>query len=291
MQLLAFGDSLVRLQASSYSSTHARAETIVGSGALAFAGVIFDLDGVVTRTADVHAVAWKRTFDAYLRMRAERGGGEVFREFDRAADYAAFVDGRPRYAGVAAFLASRGITLPHGSPDDPPEAETICGLGNRKNALFQAIVAAEGVACYPTSVALIRELRARGVRVGLATSSRNAALILDRTGLFRWFETVVDGVVSAKLRLRGKPDPDIFLAACANLGLPPARVIVVEDAVAGVEAGARGGFALTVGVAREGNAAGLRIHGADLVVSDLGDTSIDELHRLVCERRRDSRAT
>jgi beta-phosphoglucomutase family hydrolase len=252
--------------------------------------MIFDLDGVVTRTAAVHAVAWKRMFDEFLRRWADRVR-KAFVEFADPHDYLAHVDGRPRYQGVESFLRSRGLTLPSGAVDDPPDAETICGLGNRKNAIFHEIVAAEGVGVYESSVTLIHELRARGVRVGLATSSRNAALILERTGLGALFETVVDGLVSSRLGLHGKPEPDIFTTACANLHVDPARAIVVEDAVAGVQAGARGGFALIVGVAREANARELREHGADVVVTDLAETNLDELSSLVCARHPGSRAS
>lgn len=249
-----------------------------------FGAAIFDLDGVVTRTAAVHSLAWKRMFDEYLRARATERG-EPFREFTHEHDYLAYVDGRPRYQGVATFLKSRGIALPFGSPDDAPEWETVCGLGNRKNAHFNRIVATEGVGLYDSTVALIGELRARGIAVGLATSSRNSAVILNRTGLASLFGTVVDGLVSEKLGLAGKPAPDIFIAAARGLGVDCAQAIVVEDAVAGVEAGAAGGFGLVIGLARENNEAALRTHGADLVVRDLAETSLEEISRLVRAKR------
>ena len=242
------------------------------------------MDGVVTRTAAVHSRAWKRMFDDYLRQRAERGHG-AFREFTHEGDYRRYVDGRPRYQGVAAFLESRGLHLPQGTPDDAPRAETVCGLGNRKNELFNEIIARDGAGLYDSTVALIHDLRARGFKVGLATSSRNSALILGQSGVAGLFATVVDGLVSAQLGLKGKPAPDIFTTASASLGVPPARAVVFEDAVTGVEAGARGGFALVIGIAREGNAAELRRHGADLVVNDLGETSLEAISAAVRAKR------
>lgn len=246
-----------------------------GAG-LAFDAVIFDMDGVVTDTAAVHSTAWKRTFDEYLRRR-EREHGEPFREFSHAGDYRSHVDGKPRYEGVAAFLGSRGIRLPLGAVNDPPGAETICGLGNRKNELFNEVLEMDGVRVYRSTIALIHALRAVGVKVGLATSSRNAARVLAKSGAAPLFAVVVDGLVSEKLGLRGKPQPDIFLRACAELGARARRSIVVEDAVSGVQAGASGGFALVVGVAREHNARELQESGADLVVGDLGELKLEEL--------------
>jgi len=255
-----------------------------GMAALGFDAVIFDMDGVITRTAAVHAQAWRQMFDEFLQHRAERFG-EPFRPFDHPRDYLAHVDGRPRYEGVETFLRSRGIVLARGVPGDLPGFGTVCALGNLKNALFNRIVAEEGVGVYDSSVALIHALRIRGVRIGLATSSRNAAMILERSGTSPLFACVVDGLVAERLGLRGKPESDIFLRACAGLGVAPERAIVVEDAVSGVQAGARGGFALTVGVAREHNARELRENGADWVVADLAGTNPEELSRLVQARR------
>ncbi len=246
----------------------------------AFDAVIFDMDGVVTDTASVHSAAWKQMFDEYLRGRAATNGG-VFRGFTHAHDYRAYVDGKPRYQGVKAFLESRGIRLPAGTPDDPAGRETVCGLGNRKNELFNEIIATSGVKLYASTLALIRALRDEDIKAGLATSSRNAALILARTQTAPLFATIVDGLVSERLGLRGKPHPDIFTTAGANLGAPPARAVVVEDAVSGVRAGARGGFALVIGVAREGNARELREDGADMVVRDLADISVETIDRAV----------
>lgn len=253
-------------------------------GSPSFEAAIFDLDGVLTRTASVHAAAWKQTFDEYLGDRARRSG-TPYREFAQGADYLAHVDGRPRYQGVEAFLESRGIHLPPGSPEDSPERETVCGLGNRKNQLFHDIVESCGVSVYGSTLVLIHDLLKAGVKVGLATSSRNAALVLARTQTAGLFATVVDGIVSEQLGLKGKPHPDIFVTACANLGVPPARAIVVEDAVPGVRAGAAGGFGLVVGVARENNARELHGSGADFVVRDLAEVTVEEISQRVRRKR------
>jgi len=257
----------------------------IGSGGPGdFDAAIFDMDGVVTQTAAVHSIAWKRMFDEYLRSRAARYG-EPLREFTHAGDYLSYVDGRPRYKGVEAFLKSRGLSLPLGSPEDPPGTETICGLGNRKNAIFNQVLESEGVSLFDSTIALIEEMRQRGIKIGLATSSNNSAIVLNKTGTAHLFATVVDGIVSAKLGLKGKPEPDIFATASANLGVPPARAIVIEDAVSGVQAGARGGFALVIGVARDDNERELRDNGADVVVRDLAETSLEQINRLVQHKR------
>jgi len=254
------------------------------AGRAEFDAVIFDMDGVITRTAAVHSRAWKEMFDEYLRRWAAREGG-AFREFTHEGDYLRYVDGRPRYQGVEQFLLSRGVVLPHGAASDAPDVETICGLGNRKNELFNAIIAREGAGLYDSTIALVAQLRAAGRKVGLATSSRNSALILGKAGVASLFATVVDGLVSERLGLKGKPAPDIFTTASGNLGVVPARAIVVEDAVSGVQAGAKGGFALVVGLARENNHAELRRAGADVVFADLSETSLPQLDRLVQVRR------
>lgn len=253
---------------------------IVSTSARAFDAVIFDMDGVVTDTAAVHSVAWKRMFDEYLRLRAARAG-EVFLEFTHAHDYRTYVDGRPRYEGVAAFLAARDLHLPAGAPDDPAGAETVCGLGNRKNVLFNAIIASSGARVYGSTLVLIHDLIDQGIKVGLATSSRNSALILERTQTASLFGTMVDGLVAERLGLKGKPAPDIFVTASSNLGVPCARAIVVEDAVSGVKAGAAGGFGLVIGVAREDNARELHENGADLVVRDLAEVSVETINRCI----------
>jgi len=235
--------------------------------------VIFDLDGVVTDTAGTHAAAWKHLFDDFLRERAEETG-EPFRPFDIDADYVRYVDGKPRHDGVASFLESRGIHLPLGSPDDPPDRQTIHGLGNRKNRYFLDRVASGGVEVFPTTVRLIESLRAAGVRTALVSSSRNAGAILDAAGLRHLFYTVIDGNDLARLGLEGKPAPDLFLAAAEQLDVRPDRAAVVEDAISGVQAGRRGRFALVIGVDRRGSPDALREAGADIVVRDLGEIGV-----------------
>jgi beta-phosphoglucomutase family hydrolase len=245
-----------------------------------FDAVIFDLDGVVTQTAAVHAAAWKRLFDAYLAERAARAGTSPggsdprLRPFDLEADYRLHVDGKPRYDGVRDFLVSRGIELPMGDPSDPPERETVCGLGNRKNAFFNAEVEEHGVKTFPSTVALIHQLRDAGIRVGLMSSSKNTAMVLGVTGTADLFEVRVDGVVAAEVGLPGKPDPAMYLETARRLGVDAARSVVVEDALSGVEAGRRGGFGLVIGVDRLGQAAELAKAGADVVVDDLAEVSV-----------------
>ena len=251
----------------------------------AYDAVVFDLDGVVTQTSAVHAAAWKRLFDAYLAGRAAKEGAparrrrparaaDPLRPFDPEADYARYVDGKPRYDGVRDFLASRGIELPMGDPSDPPEAETVCGLGNRKNDLFNAEVREHGVKTYPSTVELIHHLHDAGIKVGLMSSSKNTAMVLDVTGITDLFEVRVDGVVAAEVGLPGKPDPAMYLETARRLGVDAARSVVVEDALSGVEAGRRGGFGLVIGVDRLGQAAALAEAGADVVVDDLAEVSV-----------------
>jgi trehalose 6-phosphate phosphatase len=235
--------------------------------------VIFDLDGVVTRTAELHAQAWKQLFDEYLEARARRHG-EPFRPFDPASDYRRFVDGRPRYEGVVSFLRSRGIELPFGSPGDPEERETVCGLGNRKNRYFRAALARTGGDPYPTTLELISALRERGVRTAVVSSSRNCAAVIEAAGIGELFDAKVDGIDAAELGMPGKPEPALFLEAARRLGVDPAHAAVVEDAIAGVEAGRRGGFALVVGVDRGAQFDALTTAGADIVVADLAELAI-----------------
>lgn len=251
---------------------------------LNFGAVIFDMDGVVTKTASVHSLAWKSMFDEYLRCR-ERKHGEPFREFIHASDYLSCVDGRPRYRGVETFLKSRGINIPLGSPEDEPQMETICGLGNRKNEFFNRLVEENGVGLYDSTLKLINELRVNGVKVGLATSSKNGDFVLEKAGIFDLFETRVDGVVSAQMGLRGKPEPDIFTTACGNLGVTPSRSIVIEDAVSGMQAGMKGKFALVIGIARENNAHELKANGADVVVEDLAETNLEKINQWVAAKK------
>ena len=235
-----------------------------------FDAVIFDMDGVVTATAVVHAAAWKKLFDAYLRHRAEETG-EEFVPFDEHADYERYVDGKTRYDGVRSFLESRGIALPDGSPDDPAGTDSVCAMGNDKDTYFMAHVREHGVQVYESTVRIIRELRARGVRIGLVSASRNAVDVLSCAGLLDLFDERVDGILAAELDLRGKPDPATFLEAARRLGVEPARAAVVEDALAGVAAGRAGDFGLVVGVARTGQTEALRNAGADVVVGDLAE--------------------
>jgi len=234
--------------------------------------VIFDLDGVVTRTAEVHAEAWKRLFDEYLAARGRRLG-ERFEPFDRRSDYLRFVDGKPRYEGVASFLASRGIELPLGSPDDLDERETVCGLGNRKNRYFQETLERTGAAPYPTTIELIARLRKRGVRTAIVSSSRNCVAVLEAAAIRELFDVKVDGLDAAELGLAGKPDPALFLEAARLLDVEPADAAVVEDAISGVEAGRRGHFGLVIGLDRAGQHEALVAAGADLVVADLGEVA------------------
>jgi beta-phosphoglucomutase family hydrolase len=233
-----------------------------------FDAVIFDLDGVITQTASLHSAAWKRMFDEFLASYSEKTG-RSFREFSHQDDYLPYVDGKPRYDGVASFLQSRGIDLPWGDPADDVAQETVCGLGNRKNALFRELIAQGNVDAYPSTVALAKQLRKRGVRLGVASSSKNAREILDAAGLSPLFDTLVDGNLSAELGLQGKPAPDIFITACDALNAPYDRAVVVEDAVSGVQAGRNGNFGLVLGVARQDNQSDLLRHGADMVVEDL----------------------
>ncbi|MFQ5665487.1 MAG: trehalose-phosphatase [Candidatus Binatia bacterium] len=234
-----------------------------------FDAVILDLDGVVTRTAALHAQAWKRLFDEYLTRHAARAG-EAFKPFDIDIDYRSYVDGKPRYEGVRSFLASRGIALPDGTPADDAGLETVCGLGNRKDAYFQESLRQHGVEVYDSTVAFIRSVRSRGLKIAVASSSKNCAAVLEAAQLTNLFEARVDGIEIERLNLQGKPNPDMFLEAAKRLNVEPRRAVVVEDAVAGVQAGRRGGFGLVVGVDRAGHAAALRANGADVVVSDLG---------------------
>ena len=235
--------------------------------------VIFDTDGVLTDTASVHAAAWKRLFEEYLALRTSRGQ-EPFRPYEEA-DYLRSIDGRPRYDGVAGFLASRGIELPWGDPGDPPGRETVRGLGNAKDRLFVAHLRQHGARAFEGSADLVRRLRAAGTRTAVVSASRNMLAVLASAGLSGLFDADVDGVQAARLGLAGKPDPGLFLEAARRLGVPPWRAAVVEDALAGVEAGRRGGFGLVVGVDRGGQAAALAERGADVVVVDLSDLPLE----------------
>jgi beta-phosphoglucomutase family hydrolase len=232
--------------------------------------VLFDLDGVITDTANLHAASWKQMFDEYLRRRAAQNG-EEFRPFDITTDYLLYVDGKPRFDGVRDFLGSRGTQLPEGGLDDPPQAETVCGLGNRKNELVNRVIEDQGVEPYDGSVELIRQLHRQGFKIAVVTSSQNCDVVLTSAGLASFFEVRVDGNAIHAQKLAGKPAPDTFLAAARLLHVEPARAVVIEDAISGVRAGSSGNFGLVIGVARKDNAEELRQSGAHQVVTDLGE--------------------
>ena len=233
--------------------------------------LLFDLDGVLTQTAKVHDRAWKETFDAFLKQR----DGESFTPFDPEADYDEYVDGKPRYDGVRSFLQSRGIELPEGDPSDAPDAETICGIGNRKNDLVLAMIKRDGVQPYAGSVRFVKAARDAGLRRAVVSSSANCRDVLIAAGIEDLFEARIDGKVAEEQHLKGKPQPDTFLAGARALGVEPAQAAVFEDALAGVQAGRDGKFGFVVGVDRVGQADALRAHGASVVVQDLAELLTD----------------
>lgn len=228
---------------------------------------LFDLDGVLTQTAKVHAEAWKQTFDEFLRQR----DGERFKPFDKVADYDQYVDGLPRYDGVRNFLTSRGIELPEGSPADSPGQETICGVGNRKNDLVLRLIKRDGVEAYDGSVSYVKAARDAGLRRAVVSSSANCRDVLIAAGIEDLFEARIDGQVADEQHLKGKPAPDTFLAGARALGVSAAEACVYEDALAGVQAGRAGNFGYVIGVDRVGQAEALRAHGASVVVKDLSE--------------------
>ncbi len=236
----------------------------------AYQAWLFDLDGVLTKTAEVHAAAWKQAFDNFLDDEANRSG-KTFAPFDAAGDYQRYVDGEARDDGVRNFLAARGIELPEGSDDDPPDARSVKGLGNHKNDLVVGVLRTDGVAVYPGAVALVKALRARGTPVAVVSASENTAAALDAAGIAELFDARIDGHVVKDRHLAGKPAPDSYLEGARVLGVDAAAAVVVEDALAGVEAGRAGHFALVVGVDHHGHADELRAHGADVVVADLAE--------------------
>lgn len=238
-------------------------------------GCLFDLDGVITQTATVHAAAWKEMFDAFLRDHAA-ASREPFVPFDPVREYGDYVDGMPRADGVRTFLASRGISLPEGSPDDPSEAETVAGLGNRKNELVLRLIEERGVTVFEGSVRYVEAARAAGLASAVVSSSANTLAILQAAGLTGLFDVRIDGVVAAERGLPGKPRPDTFLVAAEELGLEPGAAAVFEDALAGVEAGVAGRFGFVVGVDRIDQAAALKARGADVVVCDLAELLEEE---------------
>lgn len=227
-----------------------------------FDAALFDLDGVITPTADVHQRAWSSMFNAFLDARGLAADYSL-------EDYHRYVDGKPRYEGVRSFLESRDIDVPQGDPSDDPSAETICGLGNRKNDEFERILDDEGVEPYPGSVALVEALLERGTKLAIVSSSRNAPKVLEAAGMIQHFPVIVDGAVASARHLAGKPAPDTFLDAAVQLDVPKERAVVLEDALSGVQAGRSGRFGLVVGVDRGAGADALKKHGADVVVADL----------------------
>ncbi|MFU8870922.1 HAD family hydrolase [Micromonospora sp. SL4-19] len=231
---------------------------------------LFDLDGVLTQTAKVHNAAWTETFNAFLKERAT-ATGEPFRPFDPGADYNRYVDGKQRADGVRSFLASRGITLPEGAPDDPPEADTVNGVGNRKNVILLKRIHADGVEVYEGSVRYLEAAVHAGLRRAVVSASANAQAVVEAAGLEPLLEARVDGLVARERKLRGKPHPDTFLAGAQLLGVAPEQAAVFEDALSGVAAGKAGGFGYVVGVDRVGQADDLRENGADVVVTDLAE--------------------
>jgi beta-phosphoglucomutase family hydrolase len=228
---------------------------------------LFDLDGVLTPTALVHAAAWKETFDAFLRRRE----GTDFQPFDPTSDYDEYVDGRPRADGVRTFLASRGIELPEGEEDDSPDHDSVHGLGNRKNVLVLEKIRTEGVEPYPGSVRYLEAVRAAGLRTAVVSSSANCRDVLVSAGIEHLLDVRIDGVVAKERGLRGKPKPDTYLEGAHDLGFGPGEAAVYEDALVGMDAGRAGRFAYVVGVDRVGQAEALHRHGADTVVKDLAD--------------------
>ncbi len=229
---------------------------------------LFDLDGVLTDTARMHADAWKSMFDSFLKIEASKSGTQ-FVEFDEGRDYATYVDGKTRLDGTRSFLSSRHITLPEGEPDDEPGAETIHGLANAKNAIVNQKIKEEGVMAYAGSTRYLEAVRAAGLRRAVVSSSANCAQVLESAGISDLFETRIDGLIAAERHLAGKPAPDTFLEAARVLGVEPRQSAVFEDALAGVEAGRAGGFGFVIGVDRTGKASELRDHGANVVVTDL----------------------
>ncbi|WP_181783015.1 beta-phosphoglucomutase family hydrolase [Pseudonocardia pini] len=233
---------------------------------------LFDLDGVLTDTASVHATAWKTMFDEYL----EKRDGPGYRPFDVAADYGPYVDGKPRLEGTRSFFASRGIDLPEGSPDDSADTESLWGLSTRKNDLVQVVIREQGVEVYPASRPYLEAVRAAGMRTAVVSSSANAEQVLAVAGLTDLIDHRVDGVTARERGLPGKPNPDTFLAAAADLGVPKEEAVVYEDALSGVQAGHAGNFGLVIGVDRLDHAQALRAHGADIVVKDLQELLEDK---------------
>ena len=237
-----------------------------------FDAVLFDMDGVLTDTAGLHAACWKQMLDEFLAQRAG-AAAEQFRPFDMDVDYHRYLDGKPRHEGIVSFLEARGIELPYGNRQSPPDGTTICGLGNRKNELVDAALRAQGVRPHDDAVTLARDVRQLGIKTAVVSSSTNCRAVLQAAGITALFDLCLDGVVAARFRIAGKPAPDTYLRAAEELSAAPGRAVVVEDAIAGVQAGKAGGFGLVIGVDRRGDGGRLRKQGADLVVRDLDEIS------------------
>ena len=237
--------------------------------------VLFDLDGVLTATSKVHSACWKRMFDQFLESYYEKKG-EPFKAFEIESDYKLYVDGKLRDEGVNSFLLSRGIEMPYGKIDDPPGNDTVCGLANIKFKMVREVLETEGVDVFEGSVDLVRSLRKKGIKMAVVSSSKSCRVVLDSVGIIDLFDDIVDGNVANSLGLAGKPAPDTYLKAAELLGVDPSRAVVVEDAISGVKSGHDGGFGLVIGVDRDGNPDALKENGADIVVSDLGEFSIQE---------------
>jgi len=235
-----------------------------------FDAVLFDLDGVITDTARMHAACWKVMFNTYMKRRAEKSG-EEFIPFEIETDYLSYVDGKPRYDGVRDFLNSRNITLEDGSPDSLATEESICGLGNRKNELVNLRVQMHGVNIYQSSVDFVNYLIVSGIKTAIVSSSANCKTILNSANISELFPVVIDGLTARERNLNGKPSPDTFLEAAKELNVEPGKTVVVEDAISGVQAGRSGKFGLVIGIARKGNKEELLTNGADIVLKDLGE--------------------
>jgi alpha,alpha-trehalase len=228
------------------------------------------MDGVVTETARAHAASWKQMFDAYLKEYSDTHGPK-YKAFDDKKDYYRYVDGKPRYQGVASFLKSRGIVLPYGNPHDAPDRETVCGLGNRKNCFFHDYLKENGAKAYQSTIEFLQKIKNRNMGTAVISSSRNAKAVLTAAGVQELFQVMVDGVYAAEHNLKGKPDPDIFLEAARQLKVAPEQALVIEDAISGVEAAKKGGFGFIIGIDRTGSNAEIKNHGADVVVNDLSE--------------------
>ena len=232
--------------------------------------ILFDLDGVITNTANMHATCWKKIFDEYLQTRSTKTG-KTFRSFEIATDYKLHVDGKTRFDGARDFLKSRGITLPEGTHDDPPHKETVCGIGNRKSNLVTKVIKTDGIEVYEGSMTFLKHVKEIGMKTAIVTSSENSQAVLQAAGIRDVFDAQIDGTTIVDQHLAGKPAPDSYLKAVQLLEVQPKRAVVIEDAISGVQAGVKGGFGLVIGIDRKGYAEELKKNGAHIVVSDLSE--------------------